>query len=200
MSECQRPWHGAKIRGACKTVRENRIPCTVLLETHRCFDQCLERVNITFLGHGFGNVKSRTKGVGALLWGEGLGAWKKAQCHQSYGKTGRVFSFRLKYETSKSDLPSTFRCATKAVDANGITSQCHHIIAGYASTTAHAKAECEENTTTSSTSKLQRSGQMTSSSPPRTAMQTLETNKAWRKTRLQKCVLATTETVWLDTA
>ena len=32
----------AKIREACKTVRENRIPCTIVLETHRCFDQCLE--------------------------------------------------------------------------------------------------------------------------------------------------------------
>jgi hypothetical protein len=52
-----------------------------------------------------------------------------------------------------------------------------------------------KNITTSSTSKLQRSGQMTSSSSPRTAMQTLETNKAGRKTRLQKCVLATTEAV-----
>ena len=31
----------AKIREACKTVRENRIPCTIVLETHRCFDQCL---------------------------------------------------------------------------------------------------------------------------------------------------------------
>ena len=40
----------AKIREACKTVRENRIPCTVVLETHRCFDQCLEHGNITFLG------------------------------------------------------------------------------------------------------------------------------------------------------
>ena len=65
----------AKIRGACKTVRGHRIPCTVVLETHRCFDQCLEYGNITFLGHGLGNVKSRTKGVGALLWGEGLEAF-----------------------------------------------------------------------------------------------------------------------------
>ena len=59
----------AKIREACKTVRENRIPCTTVLETHRCFDQCLEYGNITYLGHGSGNAKSRTKGVGAPLWG-----------------------------------------------------------------------------------------------------------------------------------
>jgi hypothetical protein len=66
----------AKIRETCKTVRENRIPCTIVLETHRCFDQCLEYGNITFLGHGSGNPRARTKGVGALLWGEGLEAWK----------------------------------------------------------------------------------------------------------------------------
>jgi hypothetical protein len=39
----------AKIREACQTVRENRIPCTTALEAHRCFDQCLEHGNITFL-------------------------------------------------------------------------------------------------------------------------------------------------------
>jgi hypothetical protein len=32
----------AKIRGACIAARENRIPCTILLETHRRFDQCLK--------------------------------------------------------------------------------------------------------------------------------------------------------------
>ena len=85
----------AKIREACKTVRENRIPCTIVLETHRCFDQCLEHGNITFLGHGSGNVKSRTKGVGPLLYGEGLEAWKRAQCYKSYVKTGRIFFFFL---------------------------------------------------------------------------------------------------------
>ena len=64
--------------------------------------------------------------------------------YKSYGKSGRVFSFRLQYETSKSDLPPAFRCATKAVDASGSTGQCYHIIAGYAPTTAHTKTECEE--------------------------------------------------------
>jgi hypothetical protein len=58
----------AKIREAYKTVRENRIPCTIVLETPRCFDQCLEYGNITFLGHGSRNVKSRTKGVGVMPW------------------------------------------------------------------------------------------------------------------------------------
>ena len=95
----------AKIREVCKTVRENRIPCTAVLETHRCFDQCLEHGNIIFLGNGSGNAKRRTKGVGALLWGEGLGAWENAQCYKCYGKPGRVFSFRPKYETMTSDLP-----------------------------------------------------------------------------------------------
>jgi hypothetical protein len=80
----------AKIREACKTVRENCIPCTIVLETHRCFDQCLEYGNITFLGHGSGNVKSRTKGVGALLWGEGLEAGKSAQCYKHYGRSGSM--------------------------------------------------------------------------------------------------------------
>jgi hypothetical protein len=81
----------AKIVEACKTVRENRIPCTIELETHRCFDQCLEYGNITFLGHGSGNVKSRTKGVGARLWGEGFEAWKHAQCYKHYGRSGNFF-------------------------------------------------------------------------------------------------------------
>ena len=82
-----------RTRGAGKTVRENRIPCTIVLETHRCFDQCLEYGNITSLGHGSGDVKSRTKGVGALLWGEGLGAWKGAQCYKHHRRSGRFFSF-----------------------------------------------------------------------------------------------------------
>jgi hypothetical protein len=82
--------------------------------------------------------------VGVLLCGEGLGAWKKAQCHRSYGKTGRAFSFRPKYETTKSNFPPAHRCATKAIDASASTGQCYHIIAGYAPTTAHTNAECEE--------------------------------------------------------
>jgi exonuclease III len=54
------------------------------------------------------------------------------------------FSFRLKYETITSDLPSAFRIAAPAADDNGSTGQCYHIIAGYAPTTAHTNAECEE--------------------------------------------------------
>jgi hypothetical protein len=42
-------------------------------------------------------------------------------------------------------LPSTFRIAAPAADDNGSTGgQCYHIIAGYAPTTAHTNAECEE--------------------------------------------------------
>jgi hypothetical protein len=52
----------------------------------------LEYGNITFLGHGSGNPRARTKGVAALLWGEGLEAWKKAQCYKHYGRSGRFFS------------------------------------------------------------------------------------------------------------
>jgi hypothetical protein len=133
-----------KIREACKTVRGNHIPCTAVLETHRCFDQCLEHGNITFLGHGSGDVKSRTKGVGALVWGEGLEAWKGAQCYKHHGRSGSFFSFGLKYEAMTSYQPSTFRNAAPAAGDKGSIGQCYHIIAGYAPTTAHTNAECEE--------------------------------------------------------
>ena len=113
----------------------------MILETHRCFDQCLKYGKCTFFGHGSGNVKSRTKGV--LLCGEGLEAWKKVQCYKSYGRSGRVLSFRLEYETSESNFPPAHRCATRTIDANASTCQCYHIIAGYAPTTAHTNTECE---------------------------------------------------------
>jgi hypothetical protein len=78
----------------------------MLLETHRCFGQCLKYGSTTFLGHGPGDVKSRTKGVvGVLLCGEGLGAGKEAQCYKSFGRTGRVLSFRPEYETVESTSP-----------------------------------------------------------------------------------------------
>jgi hypothetical protein len=49
-----------------------------------------------------------------------------------------------KYETMTSDQPPTFRTAAPAAEDNGSTGQCYHIIAGYAPTTAHTNAECEE--------------------------------------------------------
>ena len=134
----------ATIREACKTVTKNRIPCTIVLETHRCFDQCIKYGNIAFLGHGSGNAKTRSKGVGVLLGGEGLEAWKNAQCYKHFGRTGRILSFRLKYETMTSVQPSSYRSAASATKDNGSTGQCYHIIAGYAPTTAHTNAECEE--------------------------------------------------------
>ena len=43
-----------------------------------------------------------------------------------------------------SEQPSTYRTAAPAAKDNGSTGQCCHIIAGYAPTTAHTNAECEE--------------------------------------------------------
>jgi hypothetical protein len=56
----------------CRIVNKNRIPCTIVLETHRCYDQCIKYGNIAFLGRGSGDARTRSKGVGALLRGEGI--------------------------------------------------------------------------------------------------------------------------------
>jgi hypothetical protein len=58
-----------------------------------------------------GDARTRSKGVGALLRGEGLEAWKNAQCYKHFGRTGRIFSFRLKYEAMTSVQPSSYRAA-----------------------------------------------------------------------------------------
>ena len=66
------------------------------------------------------------------------------QPYKHYGRSGSFFSFRLKYETVTRDQPSTFRIAAPSAEDGGSTGQCYHIIAGYAPTTAHTNAECEE--------------------------------------------------------